>query len=107
MEYGEDTLGVEWYSALQWRKRLEETEALTYFVSMDGVTDPSSLVENYGLGFNYRRNIFRDFMSIDVEPAHWWRQYEHWDSRRGVWAITVRFEVRFEKINKRAPEGAR
>ncbi len=107
VEYGEDTYGVEWSTSLQWRKRLAETEALTYFVGMDGVTDPDYLTENYGLGFSYRRNIYRDYLSVDIEPSHWWRKLDDWDSRRSVWAIMVRFEIRFEKINKRAAEGTR
>lgn len=107
VEYGEDTYGVEWSTSLQWRRRLAETGALTYFVGMDGVTDPDALTENYGLGLNYRRNIYRDYLSIDIEPSHWWRRLDDWDSRYSVWAILVRLEIRFEKTNKRAPAGTR
>jgi hypothetical protein len=107
LEYGEDTYGVEWNSSLQWRKRLDNEEALSYFIGMDGVTDPLNIVENYGLGLSYRRNIYRDFISVDVEPSHWWRELAGWEERRSVWAVMVRLEIRFEKLNKKARDNAR
>ncbi len=107
LEYGEDTDGLEWSVSPQWRTRLANNQALTYFFSMNGYTDPVNIAENYGFGINYRRNIFRDYISVDLEPAHWWRDQEGWSGRRSVWSLLVRLEVRFEQLNKRAPEGAR
>jgi hypothetical protein len=97
IEYGEDTYGVEFSSSLQWRHRLDEKAVLSYMVGFDGVTDPDTLVENYGFGINYRTNIFRKYFYVELEPAYMWRKEADFDEREGVYAISVRFEVHFEK----------
>ena len=97
VEYGEDTYGVEWRSSLQWRHRLDEHSAFSYMVGLDGVTDPDPLTENYGFAVNYRTNIFRKYLFVEVEPAYMWRKEADFDSRVGVYAVTVRLEIHFEK----------
>ena len=100
VEYGEDTYGVEWRSSLQWRHRLGEDAVFSYMVGLDGVTDPDPLTENYGFAVNYRTNIYRKYLFVELEPAYMWRKQADFDSREGVWAVTLRFEIHFEKKPK-------
>ncbi|MCZ6831672.1 MAG: hypothetical protein O7F73_19180 [Gammaproteobacteria bacterium] len=103
VEYGEDTYGVEWSSSLQWRHRLEEETVISYMVGLDGVTDPDPLTENYGFAVNYRTNIYRKYLFVELEPAYMWRKQADFDSREGVWAINLRFEIHFETKPKPRP----
>lgn len=100
VEYGDDTYGVEWRSSLQWRHRLDDDSVISYMAGLDGVTDPDPLTENYGFAVNYRTNVFRKFLFAEIEPAYMWRKEADFDSRVGVWAINVRFEVHFSKEPK-------
>jgi hypothetical protein len=100
VEYGEDTYGVEFSSSLQWRRRMSEKAVLSYMVGFDGVTDPDTLVENYGFGINYRTSIYRKFLFVELEPAYMWRKEADFDEREGVYAISLRFEVHFEREPK-------
>ena len=104
VEYGDDTYGVEFRSSLQWRHRLAERSVISYIVGFDGVTDPDPLTENYGFSVNYRTNIFRKYLYVELEPAYMWRKESDFESREGVYAINVRFEINFEKKPKKKPK---
>ena len=104
VEYGDDTYGVQFRSSLQWRHRLAERSVISYIVGFDGVTDPDPLTENYGFSVNYRTNIFRKYLYVELEPAYMWRKESDFESREGVYAINVRFEINFEKKPKKKPK---
>jgi hypothetical protein len=105
VEYGDDTYGVEYRSSLQWRHRLNEGAVISYLVGLDGVTDPDPLTENYGFAVNYRTSIFRKYLFVEVEPAYMWRKQDGFESREGVYAINMRFEIHFEKKPKKPASG--
>lgn len=94
--YGEETDGVEWRSKLSFRHRLthsiqEPQLVASYFATVKGVTDPS-YTKNYRLGVLLRRQVYRKFLFVELEPSYNWRKkYE--EERNGEWAIVVRFEI--------------
>jgi len=106
VEYGEDTYGVEWRTSLQWRHRLTESSAITYLAGLDGVTDPDPLTENYGFAVIYRTSIYRDYLFAEIQPAYMWRKEADFQSREGVYAINLRFEIHFEKKPKKKKKGS-
>ena len=103
--YGEESEGAEWRTRLslnQRRRPLRKKHqmAVSYFGTIDGVTDPSH-TKNYRLGVLVRRQVYRRFLFVEVEPSYNWRRREKEDNREGVWAIELRFEIALERDLRR------
>lgn len=105
VRWGEETDGVEWRTrlALRQRKNVDSNRpiALSYYGSINGVTRPDSFVKNYRLGTIWRRQVYRDFLFAEVEPAFNYRRRELEDKREGAWSIVLRLEVALEKDLRR------
>lgn len=103
--YGEETDGSEWRTSLALRQRyLVDTKrpiATSTFVAVNGVTEPESLTKNYKLGFLFRRQIYRDFLFMELQPAYNYRRRNIEDNRAGVWSIVFKLEIAFEKDLRR------
>jgi len=100
-EYGEETEGLEWGTRLSYQMRLNEKEALSYFGGVSGETDPEFLAKGYTLGVRYRRNIFRRWIFVEVEPAQEWRKDAPGESRQSVSVLTLRLELTEDLQNRR------
>lgn len=100
LDYGEETAGVEWGTGISYQIRLDSRQALSYFTSVSGETDPDYLTSSYGIGVRYRRNILRRWMFLEVEPAHFWRRRTLDTARDSVWMLTLRLEFREERRNR-------
>ena len=101
MDYGEETEGAEWGSRASFITRLSDKEAVNYFAAVSGQTDPE-FTEAYALGVRYRRNIYRPWMFVEVEPSHVWRKEDADSNRNGGWVMTLRLEFREEVGNRHA-----
>ena len=106
--YGEESYGLEWKTALSYRRKLEtptlhDPFVVSYFASVTGNTDPS-WIENYKLGLLFRRQIFRRYFFMEVEPSYNFRKREYNVSRDGAWNIVLRLEILFETARRRTPE---
>ena len=103
--WGEETDGVEWRTGVSLRqRRKQETKrpiAISYFTSVNGVTRPDSLVKNYRAGVLWRRQIYRDYLFFEVEPAFNYRRRKLEDEREPVWSIVLRLEVALERDLRR------
>ncbi len=103
--WGERTEGVEWRTRLAMRKRYDiETKrpyAINYFGAIRGVTRPDSYVKNYRLGLTWRRQVYRDFLFMEVEPSYNLRRPNLDESREGFWGVEVRFEIALERDLRR------
>ena len=109
--YGEESEGAEWRTRLSLNQRRrplrkKHQSAVSYFGTIDGVTDPSH-TKNYRLGVLLRRQVYRQFLFVELEPSYNWRRENKEDKREGVWAVEVRFEIALERdlrrMRKRAP----
>jgi hypothetical protein len=105
VRWGEETDGVEWRTrlALRQRKKVESNRpiVLSYFGSINGVTRPDSFVKNYKLGVIWRRQVYRDFLFAEVEPAYNYRRRELEEEREGAWSIVLRLEIALERDLRR------
>ena len=101
VDYGEETDGLEWGSKLNYRIRLNEKEALSYFTGVSGETDPNHLTKAYAVGVRYRRNLFRPWIFFEIEPSHEWRRESTEEQRQSVWILTFRLEFLEELKNRR------
>ncbi len=96
VRYGQKTDGVEWNTQLGWQQRVAATKAISYFVGMNGNTDPSKTIESYGPGVRYRQNVFRKYLFVDVGTAYGWRKSSDDTKREGAWSFEVQFQIFFE-----------
>lgn len=105
VRYGEETDGAEWRSALSLRQRyLIDTKrpiATSFFFAVNGVTDPESFTKNYKLGFLFRRQIYRDFLFMELQPAYNYRRRNFEDNRDGVWSLVFKLEIALERDLRR------
>jgi len=103
--WGEHTDGVEWRTRLALRKRYnpeaERPFAINYFTAIRGVTRPDSFVKNYRLGVTWRRQVYRDFLFMELEPAINYRRRNLDEDRDIVWGFVVRFEIALERDLRR------
>ena len=97
IKYGDHTDGVEWRTRVSLAQRFREDTkrplALNHFVSVRGETRPTSYIKNYRLGTLWRRQIYRDFLFFEVEPAINYRRPDYEDSREVVWSVVARLEI--------------
>ena len=91
--YSEDSDGLEWGIRLSLRQRLNQRTAMRYFVATRGETEPKHLNRGYGLGVAWRRQMFREWLFVEVEPSYFWERKRIDVEREGVFALLLRLEV--------------
>ncbi len=105
VRWGEETDGVEWRTrlALRERKKPESSRpiAVSYFASINGETQPEVLTKNYRLGVLWRRQVYRDFLFAEIEPAFNYRRRNLDVEREGVWSIVLRLEIALQRDLRR------
>lgn len=105
VRYGEETDGAEWRTALSLRQRYlvdaKRPIATSIFFAVNGVTDPESFTKNYKLGFRFRRQFYRDFLFMELQPAYNYRRRNFEDDRAGVWSIVFKLEIALERDLRR------
>lgn len=94
--YGKITRGMEWHQYAGITHRLNDTSALTGFIEAQGITQPNTLTTLAGLGFNYRKQFFRDWMYIETRPAYYFERETKQQHRDGRWRAYVRLEMVFD-----------
>lgn len=100
--YGEETDGVEWVTRLslfqrtQTRKRKHRL-GINYFGAINGVTDPESYVKNYRVGVLYRRQVYRKFLFLELEPAYNYRKRNPHEKRQFAWSVAVSLQIALER----------
>jgi hypothetical protein len=103
--WGEHTDGVEWRTRLALRKRYNPDDnrpyAINYFGAIRGVTRPDSYVKNYRVGLTWRRQVYRDFLFMELEPSYNFRRPTLDEDREGVWGVEVRFEIALQRDFRR------
>ena len=97
LRYREDNEFWDWNTGLSYRRWLEDHEdfpsALEYYVALSGRDDPRSFNTNYRVGMLYRRQFFRKYLFLEVEPNYNWRRDTFEEDREGVLGIVFRLEV--------------
>lgn len=105
IKYGEETDGLEWRSKFSLSQRyLEDTTrpiATNTFLTISGVTQDDQFTKNYKFGFLFRRQIYRDFLFVELEPAINYRRRAFEDERDVVWGLVMRLEIALEKDLRR------
>lgn len=95
--YGEETDGVEWRTQLsldqrQRPKKKKHQFVFGYFASIQGVTDPE-YIQNYRVGVTLRRQVYRPYFFMELEPSYNLRRENVDQSRSSAWNVIARFEL--------------
>jgi hypothetical protein len=97
VKYGENTEGAEWRTRLSLFQRFKvDTKrplALNHFASIRGETRPKSFIKNYRMGTIWRRQVYRDFLFVELEPAMNYRRPEYEEKRELIWSFVIRLEI--------------
>ena len=94
--YSETSEGLEWGSAVSYFCQISSRNALSFDLSVAGVTEPVSVVQNYRAAIRFRRNFYREWLFYEIEPEIDWPRDDD-GNRDSVMAITFRLEVQFKK----------
>ncbi len=89
----EEIDGVEWSTRLSLAERLSRQRAVSVFSWVNGETRPQTLTKSYGVGLLFRRNFYRPWLFLEVEPAYAWRRESVELSRHGAWLFAFRLEM--------------
>jgi hypothetical protein len=109
--YGEETDGVEWLTRLSLFQRHRTASrnrqlGISYFAGINGVTSPD-YVRNYRAGVLFRRQVYREYLFLELEPAYNYRKQDPDDKRQFAWSFALRLQIALErdldrKRNKRS-----
>jgi hypothetical protein len=91
--FAEDIEGVEWSTRLSLARRLNKKRGASLFTWVSGETRPEYLTKSYGLGLLFRRDFYRSWLFLEVEPAYAWRKKSTELSRNGEWLFAFRVEM--------------
>lgn len=69
-------------------------KAITYYAGAYGLSEPEVYVTHYLLGANYRRNVYKDYFFIEIEPQI---KYQKINDFHAEHSITFRLEINFKK----------
>jgi hypothetical protein len=116
VEQGQRTEGVEWGTALSWLLGYSIDSAASFSIGASGNTEPdipeyiledppyigrepdqSSLVTEYGVIFNFRNRLYKDWLYIEFEPGYSQRQRHNFEKRHGVFFGRINFELWFNR----------
>ena len=96
LNYGEITDGVEWRAGIQLSKKLDDHKAINYFANMRGHTQPRYINDTYGVGANYRRSLYKEWLFVEIEPGYFWNKNLNTGTRDGAPQLIARLEVLFD-----------
>lgn len=114
LSLGEESDGLEWSTSVahisRWQRKstspqgFRERAAMLY-AGVSGQTQPADYVSNYRLGLRYRRQTYRDYLFIELEPSYNWRIDEPGLPREGAWRVELRLEFLFQEDLRRDDRG--
>jgi hypothetical protein len=99
--YGEETKGVEWLTRLSLFQRQKTVRrkrelGISYFGAINGFTDPE-YVKNYKVGVLFRRQVYRKYLFLELEPAYNYRKQDSDDKRQFAWSVALRLQFALER----------
>jgi len=71
--FEESYTGAEYTTSLEYLQLRGNDTALSWYSRVNGVTSPG-YVASYDLGVRYRRQVYRDWLFLELEPGYTWRK---------------------------------
>ncbi|MEM9602124.1 MAG: hypothetical protein AAGA11_04635 [Pseudomonadota bacterium] len=92
VERAEDFEGVQWEQTVALSSQLSLRDASVAFLRFTGETEPVAFTRSVALGLLYRRQVFRQWMFMEIEPVFDWRRPDHDEPRELAPSIVLRIE---------------
>lgn len=106
-EFSEEYDGVDWLQAFVLYQKISSKTSIAYETSVNGITEPETLIRDYRVGIRYRKNFHREWLFYEIVPDYTWpitlsedRSFIEQD-RRSKWRILLRLEIHFGNASKR------
>lgn len=74
--------------------RLSDKKAISYFTGFYGISEPKIHTTKYLIGLNYRQNIHKDYLYIELKPEI---KYQKINDFRPEYSMIFRLEMLFKK----------
>lgn len=76
--------GERWRQMAMVASQLNKRVAMRYLVSVEGYTQPQNRVDSYRAAVTYRRNTWRPWFYVEIEPYLLWSREYHYETLVGV-----------------------
>ena len=116
LEHGQVSEGIEWGSAVSWRRGYSIDSAVAIIVGVAGKTEPevpgfvlddpayegqeldeSSLLTNYGVVVKFRNRLYKDWLYVEFEPGYTQRKRNHFEDRHSAFYGRINLEIYFNR----------
>lgn len=86
--------GIQWGTELSFLERLSPKTVLNVKAGAKGQTQPFVYTDRYRLSFRVRKNVYRPWFFVELEPELYWPRDEEGNYRK-YHALTFRAEIQF------------
>jgi hypothetical protein len=93
--YSERSDGIYGYSAITAMRGLRDRRALAFEVGMNGSSDSSVPIQEYGFKAAYRQAVMRDWLVLEVRSSLTWPKEQPEQPRKPSWGVGIGFEMFF------------
>lgn len=90
--------GTQYATSLEYLTLRNNKTALSWYTRVNGETRPEFVV-SYDLGLRYRRNIYREWLYMELEPGYTWRKEAYALPRKAIPYIFLRLEMAVGTFN--------
>lgn len=88
----EDDDGSRYRSSLEYLALRSNKTALSWYGRINGETRPG-FIKSYDLGVRFRKNIYREWLYLELEPGYTWRKEDYGEPRKGIPFVFLRLEM--------------
>lgn len=98
LRFEETYTGAEYTTSLEYLTLRSNQTAVSWYGRANGETSPDYIV-SYDLGFRLRKNIYREWLFMEIEPGYTWRKEAFNLAREGTPYVFFRLEMAIGTFN--------
>jgi len=98
LRFEETYTGAQYTTSLEYLQARSEATALSWYGRVNGETSPDYIV-SYDLGLRLRKNIYRKWLFVELEPGFTWRKEKFDLPREGTPYVFLRLEMAIGTFN--------
>jgi hypothetical protein len=98
LRFEETYSGSEYTTSLEYLTSRSNRTAISWYGRINGETRPD-FVASYDLGFRLRKNIYREWLFVELEPGYTWRKEAINLDRKGTPYVFLRLEMAIGSFN--------
>ena len=99
VRFEETYTGAQYTSSLEYLQLRSNATAMSWYARVNGVSSPG-FVSSYDLGLRIRKNIYREWLFVELEPGYTWRKDTWEQEREGTPYVFLRLEMAIGSFNQ-------